>query len=71
MIKDFDIRKKFILDNKNLFESGIFINEYSIVGKNVVDLCFYKNKFYGYEIKSEADNLKKIIKSIKVLFQNI
>ncbi len=69
MIKDFDIRKKFILDNKNLFESGIFINEYSIVGKNVVDLCFYKNKFYGYEIKSEADNLKRLLNQLKSYFR--
>lgn len=65
-INDKDIRFKFILENKEFFNKGIFINEYGINGKNVVDFALFKDGyFYGYEIKSEADNLKRIINQLK------
>jgi hypothetical protein len=61
MIKDKDIRFKYILENKDLFNKGIFINEYKINKDSIVDFAlFYKNELYGYEIKSEADNLKRL-----------
>lgn len=60
-IKDKDIRFKYILDNKDFFESGIFVNEYSIGDHNRVDFALLKDNYlYGYEIKSEADNLKRL-----------
>jgi hypothetical protein len=66
MIKDKDIRFKFIKQNKELFKSGIFINEYGINGKNVVDFALFKDDYFiGFEIKSEADNLKRLMGQLK------
>lgn len=65
MIKDFEIRKKFILKNKKFLKSGIFINEYSILNRNIADISFYNGDFYCYEIKSEADNLKRLTNQLK------
>lgn len=66
MIKDTDIRYKFILENKERFKKGIFLNEYDINGKNRVDFAlFEKDKLIGYEIKSEADNLKRFIPQLR------
>ena len=66
MLKDKDIRFKFIIDNKDLFKKGIFINEYDINGKSRIDFAlFHENNFYGYEIKSEADNTSRLINQLK------
>ena len=66
MIKDKDIRFKYILDNKEFFRQGIFINEYDINGKNRVDFSLLKDGYFiGYEIKSEADNLKRFIPQLR------
>lgn len=66
MIKDKDIRYKYILENKENFKQGIFLNEYDINGRNRVDFALLKNGiFTGYEIKSEADNLKRFIPQLR------
>lgn len=66
MIKDKDIRFKYILDNLDFFKTGIFINEYSLNKERVVDFaCFKDGKFYGYEIKSEADNLIRLVGQLR------
>lgn len=66
MIKDKDIRFKFILENKDLFKKGIFINEYVINGKSRVDFALlHKGEFYGFEIKSEADNTLRLISQLR------
>ena len=64
-IVDKDIRFKFIERNKDFFqqENCAFVNEYGINSTNVVDLAFFdfnKNYFYGFEIKSESDNLERL-----------
>ena len=65
-LKDKDIRFKYILENKDFFKSGIFINEYDINGKNRVDFAILKDdKFIGFEIKSEADSLKRFIPQLR------
>ena len=66
MIKDKDIRLKYLKDNKDFFNTGIFINEYDINGKNRVDFALLKDGYFvGYEIKSEADNLKRFIPQLR------
>ena len=66
MIKDKDIRYKYIRDNAEFFESGMFLNEYGINGTNIVDFaCLKDNIFYGYEIKSEVDNTNRLINQLK------
>ena len=66
MIKDKDIRLKYLLENKEFFNQGIFINEYDINGKNRVDFALFRDGYFiGYEIKSEADNLKRFIPQLK------
>lgn len=66
-IKDIDIRKEFIRRNLKFFKSTTFVNEMGINSKNIVDLAaldFNKNILYGFEIKSEADNLKRLPKQL-------
>lgn len=58
-VKDFELRKAFIVANKELLKSGEFINEYNI-NKATIDLCTLNDDFYAFEIKSEADNLKRL-----------
>lgn len=62
---DRDIRVEFIKRNKDFFqqENCAFVNEYGINSTNVVDLAFFdfnKNIFFGFEIKSESDNLDRL-----------
>ncbi len=66
-LKDIDIRKEFIKRNVDFFKSTTFVNEMGINSKNIVDLAaldFSKNIFYGFEIKSEADSLKRLPKQL-------
>lgn len=66
-LKDIDIRKEFIKRNLSFFKSITFVNEMGINSKNIVDVAaldFNKNIFYGFEIKSEADSLKRLPKQL-------
>lgn len=66
-ILDWDIRTEFIKRNKDFFKSNIFVNELGVNSKNVMDVAsldFNNNIFYGFEIKSEADNLKRLYKQL-------
>lgn len=64
-IKDKEIRKIFILRNKEFFNAGLFLNEYSVGRSNRADIACYKDGyFYCFEIKSQADNLKRLKKQI-------
>lgn len=66
-IKDWAIRKEFIKRNLDFFKSITFVNEMGVNSKNIVDLAaldFNKNIFYGFEIKSEADNLQRLFKQL-------
>ena len=66
-LKDIDIRKEFIKRNIDFFKSTTFVNEMGINSKNIVDVAaldFDKNIFYGFEIKSEADSLKRLPKQL-------
>ena len=75
-IKDWPIRKEFIKRNLSFFKSTFFVNELGVNSKNIVDVAaldFNKNIFYGFEIKSEADNLQRLFKQLStyVTFFNI
>lgn len=66
-LRDIDIRKAFIQRNLNFFKSTTFINEMGINSKSIVDLAaldFKNNIFYGFEIKSEVDSLKRLPKQL-------
>ena len=66
-LKDMDIRAEFIKRNLDFFKSTVFVNEMGINSKNIVDVAaldFKKNILYGFEIKSEADNLKRLPKQL-------
>ena len=66
-MKDKEIRKKFIMRNLDFFKSTTFVNEMGVNSKNIVDLAaldFKKNIFYGFEIKSEADTLQRLMKQL-------
>lgn len=66
-LKDKDIRKAFIQRNLEFFKSLTFVDEMGVNSKNIVDLAaldFNKNVFYGFEIKSEVDNLKRLPKQL-------
>lgn len=66
-IKDWEIRKEFIKRNLEFFKSTTFVNEMGVNSKNIVDLAaldFRRNIFYGFEIKSEADNLQRLFKQL-------
>lgn len=66
-ILDWDIRKEFIKRNLEFFKSNIFVNEMGVNSKNIVDVAsldFKKKIFYGFEIKSEADNLHRLFKQL-------
>lgn len=66
-MKDREIRKKFIMRNLDFFKSTTFVNEMGVNSKNIVDLAaldFKKNIFYGFEIKSEADTLQRLMKQL-------
>ena len=75
-IKDWEIRKEFIKRNLEFFKSTTFVNEMGVNSKNIVDVAaldFDKNIFYGFEIKSEADNLQRLFNQLStyVTFFNI
>lgn len=75
-IKDWEIRKEFIKRNLDFFKSTTFVNEMGVNSKNIMDVAaldFNKNIFYGFEIKSEADNLQRLFKQLStyVTFFNI
>lgn len=71
-IRDVDIRLKFIERNIKFFEQpGFeFVNEFGINSTNIVDLAAFDFNhktggkedpiFYGFEIKSETDNTKRL-----------
>ena len=66
---DKDIRIKFIEENKDFFKGDgkEFVNEFGINHTNIVDLAsfdFKNNIFYGFEIKSEKDNTKRLFKQL-------
>ena len=68
-IRDINIRLAFMKRNLKFFEQdGMeFCNEYGINSTNVVDLAgfdFNKNIFYGFEIKSEQDNMDRLYKQL-------
>lgn len=66
-LRDWDIRKEFVLRNLEFFKSIKFVNEMGVNSKNIVDLAaldFNKNIFYGFEIKSEVDSLKRLYKQL-------
>ena len=66
-LKDRDIRIEFIKRNLDFFKSTTFVNELGVNSKNIMDVAaldFDKNLFYGFEIKSEADNLKRLQKQL-------
>lgn len=66
-LRDWDIRKEFVLRNLEFFKSVKFVNEMGVNSKNIVDLAaldFNKNIFYGFEIKSEVDSLKRLYKQL-------
>ena len=66
-ILDWDIRKEFIKRNLEFFKSVTFVNELGVNSKNIMDVAgldFNNNLFYGFEIKSEADNLKRLYKQL-------
>lgn len=68
-LRDRPIRLAFIKDNLDFFkgENKEFVNEYGINSTNVVDLAsfdFNNNIFYGFEIKSEVDNLDRLYKQL-------
>ena len=66
-LKDWDIRQAFVKRNLEFFKSNVFINEMGVNSKNIVDLAaldFKRNIFYGFEIKSEVDSLKRLFKQL-------
>ena len=66
-MKDREIRREFIMRNLDFFKSTTFVNEMGVNSKNIVDLAaldFKKNIFYGFEIKSEADTLQRLMKQL-------
>lgn len=68
-LKDRPIRLAFLKDNLDFFkgENKEFVNEFGINSTNVVDLAsfdFNTNIFYGFEIKSEVDNLDRLYKQL-------
>lgn len=77
-IRDFDIRYAYIKEHLELFDRDDFefVNEFGINSTNRVDFALldFKNKyFYGFEIKSEQDNTKRLIGQLKsyITFFNI
>lgn len=69
-IRDIDIRLAFVQRNIKFFERDgyEFVSEFGINGTNIIDLaCFdFGNKrFYGFEIKSEQDNTKRLKDQLK------
>lgn len=68
-LRDRPIRLAFIKGNLDFFkgENKEFANEFGINSTNVVDLAsfdFNTNIFYGFEIKSEVDNLDRLYKQL-------
>lgn len=66
-LRDIDIRKAFIKRNLDFFKKLTFVNEMGVNSKNIVDVAaldFKKNIFYGFEIKSEVDSLKRLPKQL-------
>lgn len=58
-VRDFELRSAFIKANKDFLKTGEFVNEYNI-NKATIDICMLNDDFYAFEIKSEADNLKRL-----------
>ena len=68
-IRDINIRLAFMKRNLKFFEQdGMeFCNEYGINSTNIIDLAgfdFKQNIFYGFEIKSEQDNIDRLYKQL-------
>lgn len=68
-VRDIDIRVPFMKRNLKFFEKeGMeFCNEYGINSSNVIDLAgfdFPNKVFYGFEIKSEQDNIDRLFKQL-------
>ena len=77
-IRDVDIRLAFMKRNLKFFEQdGMeFVNEFGVNKTNICDLAsfdFNKNIFYGFEIKSEMDNTKRLYKQLNayITFFNV
>ena len=65
-INDVDIRFKYILENKEFFNEGIFLNEYDINGTSRVDFALFREGiFHGYEIKGSQDTTGRLISQLK------
>lgn len=75
-LRDVDIRLKFIERNMKFFEQeGFeFVNEFGINSTNIIDLAAFDFNhtlngkkdpiFYGFEIKSETDNINRLYKQL-------
>lgn len=68
-VRDINIRLAFMKRNMKFFEQENmeFCNEYGINSTNVIDLAgfdFKNNLFYGFEIKSEQDNVDRLYKQL-------
>ena len=69
-VRDINIRLAFIKRNIKFFEQENieFCNEYGINSTNIVDFAgfdFKNNIFYGFEIKSEQDNTKRLLGQLR------
>lgn len=69
-VRDINIRLAFIKRNIKFFEQENieFCNEYGINSTNIVDFAgfdFENNIFYGFEIKSEQDNTKRLLGQLR------
>ena len=66
-IRDIDIRIEFVKRNLNFFKSTTFVNEMGVSSKSIADIAaldFNRNIFYGFEIKSEVDTLKRLYRQM-------
>lgn len=77
-IRDIDIRLKFIERNLAFFNKPEFefVNEFGINSTNIVDIAlfdFSKKMFYGFEIKSETDDTKRLFAQLNayITFFNV
>ena len=58
-VRDFELRKAYILNKKDFLKSGQFVNEYNI-NRATIDFVLFNEDFHAFEIKSEADTLKRL-----------
>lgn len=77
-IRDIDIRLKFVERNITFFNKPEFefVNEFGINSTNIVDLAlfdFNNRIFYGFEIKSETDDTKRLYNQLNayITFFNV